>query len=71
MPMYAKGANYVPEQMMETWINHDQTLCLLLDAQKAHFNMLRVWGGGIYPSEDFFNSCDSLGILATKPLESE
>ena len=63
MPLYAKGANYIPEQMVETWIHHDQTLSLLLDAQKAHFNMLRVWGGGIYPSDDFFNSCDSLGIL--------
>ena len=63
MPMYAKGANYVPEEMIETWINPDNTLKLLKMAQEAHFNMLRVWGGGIYPSDDFFNICDSLGIL--------
>ena len=63
VPMYAKGANYVPEEMIETWINADNTLGLLKMAQEAHFNMLRVWGGGIYPSDDFFNICDSLGIL--------
>ena len=63
VPMYAKGANYVPEEMIETWINADNTLSLLRQAKEAHFNMLRVWGGGIYPSDDFFNICDSLGIL--------
>ena len=63
VPMYAKGANYVPEEMIETWINTDNTLKLLQMAKDAHFNMLRVWGGGIYPSDDFFNICDSLGIL--------
>jgi len=63
VPFYAKGANYVPEEMIETWINPDNTLSLLQAAKDAHFNMLRVWGGGIYPSDDFFNICDSLGIL--------
>ena len=62
-PFYAKGANYVPEEMVETWINNGFTENLLQEAKKAHFNMLRVWGGGIYPSDDFFNICDSLGIL--------
>ncbi|MBQ6770326.1 MAG: glycoside hydrolase family 2 protein [Bacteroidales bacterium] len=63
VPFYAKGANYVPEEMIETWINPDNTLKLLRQAKDAHFNMLRIWGGGIYPSDDFFNICDSLGIL--------
>ncbi len=63
VPFYAKGANYVPEEMIETWINADNTLSLLRQAKDAHFNMLRVWGGGIYPSDDFFNICDSFGIL--------
>ncbi|MBR3710559.1 MAG: glycoside hydrolase family 2 protein [Bacteroidales bacterium] len=63
VPFYAKGANYVPEEMIETWIDDGRTVNLLQESKKAHFNMLRVWGGGIYPSEDFFNSCDSLGIL--------
>ena len=63
VPFYAKGANYVPEEMIETWMNADNTLSLLRQAKDAHFNMLRVWGGGVYPSDDFFNICDSLGIL--------
>ena len=63
VPFYAKGANYVPEEMIETWTDADNTLRLLQAAKDAHFNMLRVWGGGIYPSDDFFNICDSLGIL--------
>ncbi len=63
VPMYAKGANYVPEEMIETWIKPENTLRLLQSAKETHFNMLRVWGGGIYPSDDFFNICDSLGIL--------
>ena len=63
VPFYAKGANYVPEEMIETWTDADNTLRLLQAAKDAHFNMLRVWGGGIYPTDDFFNICDSLGIL--------
>ena len=55
IPMYAKGANYIPEEMIETWMNADNTLHLIREAKEAHFNMLRVWGGGIYPSDDFFN----------------
>ena len=62
-PIYAKGANYVPEEMIETWIKPENTYKLLKMAQETHFNMLRVWGGGIYPSDDFFNICDSLGIM--------
>ena len=60
---YAKGANYIPDEMIETWIDPEHTLNLLRMAKEAHFNMLRVWGGGIYPSDDFFNICDSLGLL--------
>jgi len=63
VPFYAKGANYVPEEMIETWIDVDHTIQLLEQAKDAHFNMLRVWGGGIYPSDDFFTLCDKYGIL--------
>ena len=63
VPFYAKGANYVPEEMIETWNDVDHTIRLLEQAKDAHFNMLRVWGGGIYPSDDFFTLCDKLGIL--------
>ena len=61
--VYIKGANYVPEEMIETWMSKDKTVKLLAECVPAHFNMLRVWGGGIYPPDYFFDVCDSLGIM--------
>ena len=61
--VYIKGANYVPEEMIETWMSKEKTLKLLAECVPAHINMLRVWGGGIYPPDYFFNICDSLGIM--------
>lgn len=62
-PIYAKGANYIPEDMFTPWMNRERTKQLLTDCAKANFNMLRVWGGGIYPYDYFFDICDSLGIM--------
>ena len=61
--VYIKGANYVPEEMIETWMSKDKTIKLLAECVPTHFNMLRVWGGGIYPHDYFFDICDSLGIM--------
>jgi len=61
--VYIKGANYVSEEMIETWMSKDKTVKLLAECVPAHFNMLRVWGGGIYPPDYFFDVCDSLGIM--------
>ena len=61
--VYIKGANYIPEEMIETWMSKEKTIKLLTECVPAHFNMLRVWGGGIYPPDYFFDVCDSLGIM--------
>lgn len=61
--IFAKGANYIPEEMMESWYSKDKTIKLLAECKNSHFNMLRVWGGGIYPPDFFFDACDSLGIM--------
>jgi len=61
--VYVKGANYIPEEMFESWMCKDKTINLLRECVAAHFNMLRVWGGGIYPPDYFFDVCDSLGIM--------
>ncbi|MBO4567689.1 MAG: glycoside hydrolase family 2 protein [Bacteroidales bacterium] len=61
--VYIKGANYVPEEMIETWMSREKTEKLLAECVPAHFNMLRVWGGGIYPPDYFYDICDSLGIM--------
>lgn len=62
-PVYAFGANYVPEDNFTTWMSYERTLKLLVDAKEANFNMLRIWGGGTYPPHYFFDICDSLGIM--------
>lgn len=64
IPLYMKGANYVPEEMITSWMSREKTKELLEKCVgDAHMNMLRVWGGGIYPPDYFFDICDSLGIL--------
>ena len=63
-PLYMKGANYIPEEMITSWMSREKTKKLLEQCvDDAHMNMLRVWGGGIYPPDYFFEICDSLGIL--------
>ena len=63
-PLYMKGANYIPEEMITSWMSREKTRKLLEQCVgDAHMNMLRIWGGGIYPPDYFFEICDSLGIL--------
>lgn len=61
--VFMKGANYIPQDLFDTRVNRSQRLALLEDAREVHMNMLRVWGGGIYESDLFYELCDSLGIL--------
>ncbi|MGF1453061.1 MAG: glycoside hydrolase family 2 protein [Opitutales bacterium] len=62
-PVFCKGANWVPERVYLTDIKPAHTRRLLDDAALANMNMLRVWGGGIYESNAFYEACDELGIL--------
>lgn len=61
-PTYMKGANWVPADVFLPRITRDRYRNLLVAAKEAGFNMLRVWGGGIYESDDFYELCDSLNI---------
>ena len=64
IPLYMKGANYIPEEMITSWMSKEKTKKLLEQCVgDAHMNMLRIWGGGIYPPDYFYEICDSLGIL--------
>lgn len=61
--IFAKGANYIPEDCIYPWITKERTTRLLKAAVDCGFNCIRVWGGGYYPSEDFYNFCDENGLV--------
>lgn len=60
---FAMGANYIPEDNILSRITPERSRWLLTQAKNCHFNTIRVWGGGYYPKDDFFDSCDELGII--------
>lgn len=62
-PIFMKGANYIPQDNLQNRVTEQDYRDLLQDAVDANMNMLRVWGGGIYEEDIFYDLCDSLGIL--------
>lgn len=62
-PFYAKGANWIPLNILLTEPKADDYRRMLVLAKRANMNMLRVWGGGIYEQDIFYELCDSLGIM--------
>ncbi len=62
-PIYMKGANWIPaDNIFLSKLNRDDYRRMLKNAKDANMNMLRVWGGGIYETDDFYDLCDSMGI---------
>ncbi len=61
--IFVKGSNYVPQEIFLENIENDDYEKLILKAKDAHFNMLRVWGGGIYEKDVFYDLCDEHGIM--------
>lgn len=63
VPLFIKGSNYIPPDSFITRFD-DKALNALLDSvQFANMNMLRIWGGGYYESDAFYDACDERGIL--------
>nr|WP_218882120.1 glycoside hydrolase family 2 protein [Nesterenkonia xinjiangensis] len=62
-PVYVKGVNWIPDDAFFTRVDRDRYARRLQQARDAHVNLVRVWGGGIYESDDFFDLCDELGLL--------
>jgi len=62
-PVFMKGANWIPADNFLPRVTKETYRQLLIEAKDAGMNMLRVWGGGVYESDDFYSLCDSLGIL--------
>lgn len=63
VPVFARGANWIPADSFVGAIPTERYEMLLEAARDAHMNMLRVWGGGIYEHDVFYDLCDALGIL--------
>ncbi len=68
IPVFMKGGNYIPEDNLLARCSREKTRKLLLNAKKANHNMVRVWGGGIYPPDYFYEICDELGLLVWQDL---
>ncbi len=62
-PVFAKGANWIPDDHFLTRITRDRLARRVGQALGANLNLLRVWGGGIYETEDFYDVCDERGVL--------
>jgi beta-mannosidase len=63
VPVFMKGANWIPADSFPTRITRARYRQLVGSARDANMNMLRVWGGGIYEADDFYDLCDEMGIL--------
>ncbi len=61
--IFAMGANYIPQDSLLPRLNAQRTRRLLEDARLANMNCVRVWGGGHYPDDAFYDICDELGLL--------
>lgn len=63
VPVFAKGANFIPGDSLPTRFTQDKIEYLLDTALYSNMNILRVWGGGYYESDTFYDLCDKKGIL--------
>jgi beta-mannosidase len=63
VPVFMKGANYIPQDNFIPRVSYHKYEKLLNDAALANMNMLRVWGGGIYEDDIFYDLCDEKGIM--------
>ena len=62
-PIFAKGANYIPQHYFQEKVKPQDNLQMINNAVEANMNMLRVWGGGIYETDHFYQTCDEKGLL--------
>ena len=62
-PMFAKGANFIPDDALLPNVTQERYKRIFEDVKAANMNMLRVWGGGIYEDDEFYDEADRNGIL--------
>lgn len=62
-PVFMKGANYIPNDVFLDRVTPEKYEEVILRAKECNYNMLRIWGGGIYEKDIFYDLCDKHGIL--------
>lgn len=67
-PVFAKGANWVPQDNFPCRVTSDRYAAAVKDAVDANMNMLRVWGGGFYENDAFYDECDRNGIIVWQDI---
>jgi beta-mannosidase len=63
IPVFMKGANYIPQDNFPSRVTDSSYKALIASVKAANMNMLRIWGGGIYENDIFYDLCDENGIL--------
>ncbi|MEO8288706.1 MAG: glycoside hydrolase family 2 protein [Chloroflexota bacterium] len=63
VPLFAQGSNWIPADSFPTRVTHAQLEHLIGSAVSAHHNMVRIWGGGYYEDDYFYDLCDRHGLL--------
>ena len=63
LKIFAMGADYIPEDNLLGRVSKERTRKLLTDCKEANYNTVRIWGGGYYPDDYFYDICDELGLL--------
>ena len=67
-PIFCKGGNYIPQDVFPSRVNDKSIQELVTDMKVSNFNMVRVWGGGYYPDDVFYEACDKAGIMVWQDL---
>ncbi|MBB6670757.1 beta-mannosidase [Cohnella nanjingensis] len=60
---FCKGANWIPADSIYARVSEEKYTALVREAKEANFNMLRIWGGGLYEPDVFYEKCDEMGIM--------
>ena len=66
--IFAQGGDYIPQDALITRVSCEREEKLLKACRDANFNCIRVWGGGYYPSDSFYDRCDELGLIVWQDL---
>ncbi|MEV4358413.1 glycoside hydrolase family 2 TIM barrel-domain containing protein [Nonomuraea sp. NPDC049625] len=61
--VFVRGVNWIPDDCFPTRVGRDRYAARLAQACETNVNLVRVWGGGLYESEDFYELCDRLGLM--------